>query len=74
MLLFYFTILRGQRLFLFDGKWDQNIESIFLPSHISSGLYTLENAFDLWTIDRSISYSIINFIIYFKRGSLASFF
>ena len=34
--------LKGSETVLFDGKRDQNIESIVLPSHISSGLYTLE--------------------------------
>ena len=33
---------KGSETVLFDGKWNQNIESIALPSHISSGLYTLE--------------------------------
>lgn len=33
---------KGTKTVLFDDKWDQNIQSIFLPSHISSGLYTLE--------------------------------
>ena len=33
---------KGSEIVLFDGKWDQNVESIVLPSHISSGLYTLE--------------------------------
>lgn len=34
--------LKGSETVLFDGKRDQNLESIVLPSHISSGLYTLE--------------------------------
>lgn len=33
---------KGSETVLFDGKWNQNVESIVLPSHISSGLYTLE--------------------------------
>ena len=33
---------KGSETVLFDGKWNQNLESIVLPSHISSGLYTLE--------------------------------
>ena len=33
---------KGSKTVLFDGKWDQNIESILLPSHIPCGLYTLE--------------------------------
>ena len=33
---------KGSESVLFDGKWNQNVESIVLPSHISSGLYTLE--------------------------------
>ena len=33
---------KGSEIVLFDGKWDQNLESIVLPSSISSGLYTLE--------------------------------
>lgn len=33
---------KGSKTVLFDGKWDQNIESILLPSYISCGLYTLE--------------------------------
>lgn len=32
----------GSKTVLFDGKWNQNIESFILPSDISSGLYTLE--------------------------------
>ena len=34
--------IKGSKTILFDGKWDQNIKSILLPSDISSGLYTLE--------------------------------
>ena len=33
---------KGSEIVLFDGKWDQNVECIVLPSHVSSGLYTLE--------------------------------
>jgi hypothetical protein len=33
---------KGSETVLFDGKWNQNAESIVLPIHISSGLYTLE--------------------------------
>ena len=33
---------KGSEIVLFHGKWDQNVESIVLPSSISSGLYTLE--------------------------------
>ena len=33
---------KGSKTVLFDGKWDQNIESILLPSYIPGGLYTLE--------------------------------
>ena len=33
---------KGSKTILFDGKWDQNIESILLPSYIPFGLYTLE--------------------------------
>ena len=33
---------KGSKTVLFDGKWNQNMEPIALPSHISSGLYTLE--------------------------------
>jgi len=33
---------KGTKTVLFDGKWDQNIESILLPSCIPFGLYTLE--------------------------------
>ena len=33
---------KGLETVLFDGKWNQNIESIVLPSHMPSGLYTLE--------------------------------
>tara|TARA_B100001093_G_scaffold49683_1_gene42204 strand:+ start:44661 stop:45494 length:834 start_codon:yes stop_codon:yes gene_type:complete len=33
---------KGSKTVIFDGKWNQNVESIVLPSHISSGLYTLE--------------------------------
>ncbi len=33
---------KGSKTVLFDGKWDQNIESIPLPSYIPCGLYTLE--------------------------------
>ena len=33
---------KGSETVLFDGKWNRNVGSIALPSHISSGLYTLE--------------------------------
>ena len=33
---------KGSETILFDGKWNQNVESIVLPSHISNGFYTLE--------------------------------
>jgi len=33
---------KGSEIVLFDGKWNQNLESIILPSYVSSGLYTLE--------------------------------
>ena len=34
--------LKGSETVLFNGKWNQNLGYIVLPSHISSGLYTLE--------------------------------
>lgn len=34
--------LKGSETFLFDGKLNKNAQSIILPSHMSSGLYTLE--------------------------------
>jgi len=33
---------KGSETVLFDGKWNQNVESIVLPSRLTSGLYTLE--------------------------------
>ena len=33
---------KGSETVLFDGKWNHSVESIVLPPHISSGLYTLE--------------------------------
>ena len=34
--------LKGSETFLFDGKLNKNVQSIILPSHMNSGLYTLE--------------------------------
>ena len=34
--------LKGSETFLFDGKLNTNVQSIILPSHMSSGLHTLE--------------------------------
>ena len=36
---------KGSETVLFDGEWNQNVESIVLPAHISSGFYTLEVRF-----------------------------
>lgn len=33
---------KGSETVIFDGKWNQNLEYIVLPSNIPSGLYTLE--------------------------------
>ena len=42
----YFVVLlcdfKGSETVLYDGKWNKNTEPIVFPSHISSGLYTLE--------------------------------
>ena len=33
---------KGSETVIFDGKWNQNLKYIVLPSNIPSGLYTLE--------------------------------
>ena len=34
--------IKGSETIIFDGKYNQNLKSIALPTNISSGLYTLE--------------------------------